>query len=397
MRSNEKVILLTLGFVQFTHVIDFMIMMPLGPQFMRLFSIGPKEFSILVSAFTIAAGISGLLGAMFIDKFDRKTTLTFCYSGFILGTTLCGFSDSYYILMIARIVTGLFGGVMSALILSIISDIIPMERRGMAMGIVMSAFSVASVIGVPTGLYLATEYNWHIPFWSVAILSLPVLLMIRLFIPSLSSHMVDQESGINFNFFRNILKDKNQLNALMLTVTLVLGWFIVIPFISPFMVSNIGFRENQLPLIYLVGGVASIFTGPVVGKLSDKFGRFKIFRIFVFVSIIAISSLTNLPKVSMAIALLVTSLFFICSSGRMVPVQAMLSSAVHPKIRGSFMSVNSAVQQLTAGLAAFIGGVVVTKSESGALEHYALSGLIAIAFSLCALYFSSKIKVVEQS
>jgi MFS transporter, DHA1 family, inner membrane transport protein len=392
--NKEKLLLLTLAAVQFTHIMDFMIMMPLGPQLMRLFQIDPGQFSYIVSSYTFSAGIAGFLASFVIDKFDRKKAILFVYGGFTIGTFFCGMASSYHLLLIARMLTGAFGGVSGALVLSIVGDAIPNERRASAMGVVMAAFSVASVFGVPFGLFLATHYSWNTPFIFIAAVGLLINILIVKYIPSITAHLTGSKK-LSFEFLGDLFKSRDQLLALLLMIMLMLGQFTVIPFISPYMVANVGFTEKQLTWIYLIGGGVTIFSSPLIGKWADKVGRLKVFTVFIFVSLIPLFGITNLPRVAVPVALCVTTLFFITSGGRTIPAMAMITSSVPGRIRGSFMTINSSVQQLAAGVAALVSGLIVTKDSAGHLHHYSIVGYIAITASLLCLLIAPRLKPAE--
>lgn len=396
--NKERALLLTLAVIQFSHITDFMILMPLGPTLMRAFDILPSQFALLVSAYTFSAGIFGFVGAFFIDRFDRKKMLIIMATGFALGTLACGFSSSYYMLLFTRAFTGSFGGILSALILSIIGDAVPNERRAGAMGLVMASFSLASVVGVPLGLYLATLSDWHFPFISLGVIALLTLIPIAKFIPTMNTHIVsraDRESPIAI--VRNVLENKNQLYALLFGVIIMFSHFSVVPFISPYLVTNVGFSEKDITYIYLIGGGLTIFTAPLIGRLADRFGRLKIFVIAVIIVSFPIFFLTNLTEQPIWIVLLITSFFFVFGSGRMIPSTAMITSSVRPKNRGSFMSFNSACRQLTNGFAAYFGGLIITQGEDGLLHHYDWVGYIAIAMGILSIIIARKIKVVDES
>ena len=396
--NKERALLLTLAVIQFSHITDFMILMPLGPTLMRAFDILPSQFALLVSAYTFSAGIFGFVGAFFIDRFDRKKMLIIMATGFALGTLACGFSSSYYMLLFTRAFTGSFGGILSALILSIIGDAVPNERRAGAMGLVMASFSLASVVGVPLGLYLATLSDWHFPFISLGVIALLTLIPIAKFIPTMNTHIVsraDRESPIAI--VRNVLENKNQLYALLFGVIIMFSHFSVVPFISPYLVTNVGFSEKDITYIYLIGGGLTIFTAPLIGRLADRFGRLKIFVIAVIIVSFPIFFLTNLTEQPIWIVLLITSFFFVFGSGRMIPSTAMITSSVRPKNRGSFMSFNSACRQLTNGFAAYFGGLIITQGEDGLLHHYDWVGYIAIGMGILSIVIARKIKVVDES
>jgi len=396
LTSKEKLILLVLAAVQFTHIVDFMIMMPLGPQLMRIFKINPQQFSLIVASYTFSAGIFGFLGAFVIDHFDRKSAFTFAYIGFTLGTLACGLASSYHILMAARILAGAFGGVLGALVLSIISDVVPLERRASAMGIVMTAFSAASVLGVPIGLWLANKFTWNAPFLFLAGITTIITFAIFKFIPSLTNHLQSNATRPKpLEIITNITGDKNALRALLMMSLLIFGQFSIIPFLSPYMVYNVGFQESQLPFIYFCGGIGTIFTLPLIGKLADKHGRLKIFGYAIFLSAIPVLTITNLGHIPIYAALVITTFFMILVGGRMVPATTMVTSTVNPKNRGSFMSINSSIQQLSSGIASFSAGLIIVKNTNGSLSHYNWIGYFAVAASLLSLFVAQKLKSAD--
>lgn len=394
--KKEKLLLMTLAMVQFANIVDFMIMMPLGPQLMRIFSISPEQFSILVSSYAISAGVSGFLGAFVVDKFDRKKVLLFVFVGFTLGTLSCALAPNFAFLMSARIFTGIFGGILGSTVLAIIGDVIPNERRASAMGMVMAAFSVASIAGVPLGLYLANKFSWHAPFMFLVGISAIIIFLIISFVPILNNHIQKKELHTNpFHVITNIAKNNNQLLTLVFMFFLMLAQFTVIIFISKYMVANVGFTEDQLFYIYLIGGIVSLATAPLAGKLSDKYGRKRIFTIFCAVTIIPLFLITNLPVVPIFMALGVSALFFVTLTGRSIPASTIATTVVLPKERGGFMSINSSVQQLSSGFASFIAGKIVYTNALGKLENFHIVGYIAIACSLITIYLCQKIKSIE--
>ncbi len=396
--NKEKALLYTLAVIQFSHITDFMILMPLGPRLMDAFSINPSQFALLVSAYTFSAGIFGFAGAFFIDRFDRKKLLILMATGFAIGTLACGFSNSYYMLLAMRAFTGSFGGILSALILSIIGDVVPNERRASAMGLVMASFSLASVVGVPLGLYLATLSDWHFPFLSLGVIALLTLIPVYRYIPTLNSHIeVRSDRPSPLAIIRNVVTNKNQVYALLFGVVIMLSHFSVVPFISPYLVTNVGFLDAEITYIYLIGGGLTIFTAPLIGKLADRFGRLNVFSVIVAIVSIPIYLLTNLTETPVAIVLIITSLFFIFGSGRMIPSTAMITSSVLPKNRGSFMSFNSACRQMTNGFAAYIGGLIITEGPDGLLQHYDWVGYFALAMGALSLLIARKIKVVDDN
>jgi DHA1 family inner membrane transport protein len=393
MQKNERIILITLAAINFTNIMDFMIMMPLGPQLMRLFNITPQQFGLVVSAYTFSAGVSGFLSAFFVDRFDRKSFLRFLYTGFLVGTLACGLAPTYELLLAARVFTGLFGGVLGALILSIVGDLIPFERRGSAMGTIMAAFSAASVFGVPFGLYIAHLLDWHAPFIFLAICGLPIMFLIWKYIPSITAHVHNKADRPNpLKILQAITSNKNQRKAITLMIILMFGHFSVVPFLSPYMVSNVGFEESQLSYIYAVGGAFTIFSSPLIGKWADKYGKLKVFTIFICLCTLPLFFITNMPHVPIWIALIATSGFFVFSGGRFIPAQAMVTATVNPQTRGSFMSITSSLQQLASGAAAYIAGMIIVKQPNGELLNYNWVGYMSIAATLICLFLARRIR-----
>ncbi len=394
---KEWQLLFLLAGIQFTHILDFVIIMPLGPRFMQVFSINPQQFGFIVSSYTFSAGIAGILGTGFIDRFDRKAVLNTSYLGFVLGTYLSAMSPDYNTLLVARIVSGAFGGILGAMVFSIVGDVIPYERRGKASGIIMSAFSFASVAGVPLGLFLATEYNsWSAPFWGLSFFSTVILILSHFIMPSIRTHLEKNEYHSAFKVYKIILKDTNHLKAFFLIISMMFAGFSVIPFISPYMVSNVGVSEKDLSYLYFFGGGATIFTARIIGILADKYGKYKVFATIAVLSTIPIYLITNLPQVPLYQALIVSTLFFILVSGRFIPALAIITGSVLPRNRGGFMSLNSSFQQIASGLASSISGIILVKNSDGSMSNYEYVGYMAIVATLIATYIGSKIHVAEQ-
>lgn len=396
MDKRDRLILWGLAGINFTHIMDVMIMMPLGDIFMQEFGIGPDAFSILLSSYAIGAFISSLVGALFLDRFDRKKALLFIYAGFALGTLGCGFAPNYVFLLTIRFITGFFGGMNSALVLSIVSDRFPFERRGKAMGVLMSAFSAAAALGVPFGLYLADLFSWHAPFLFLGLTGMSWWFFLRYAIPTIEDHMAGGVPPFSVKrVVGDIANDNNQLRALLLGFILIFGHYVIIPFITPYMIRNVGFDQSDVTLIYLLGGVLTVFSSPFIGRLTDRFGALRVFTITLFISFIPVITMTNLPPVPVAVALIVTSAFFVLGSGRMIAPQAMITAAVGPSNRGSFMSMKSALQQLAIAIAAFVSGQIIVESADGILLRYSWVGYLSVAVCLVALYLARQLKVAE--
>jgi MFS transporter, DHA1 family, inner membrane transport protein len=396
MTFKERMLLFLLASINFTHIMDFMIIMPLGGYLIPLFKISPQQFSLIVSSYTFTAGIVGFSAAFFVDRFNRKTVLLTGYSGFIIGTFACGFANSYELLIAARILAGGFGGLIGAQVLSIVADSFEFERRGRAMGVLMMAFAFASAIGVPTGLTLAQSYGWHAPFMIIGSLGLIIITLVSFYVPNMTGHIQAKQNQTKpLDVIRNIVANSNQKRALLLMITLMLAHFSIIPFIAPFMEFNIGFTKDQVTMIYFSGGIASMITGPLVGVLSDKYGKLKMFMIFSLLSIIPVYMITNMAKIEYTYVIAVTVAFFVFAGGRIIPAQAMITSVVHPQHRGGFMSINSSLQQLSTGMSALLAGFIVAKEEiTGNLLNYHYVGYIGIALTFLCVYLASRVKAV---
>lgn len=390
---RELWLLITLAGIQFTNILDFMIMMPLGPALTALFHISDAQFGMLVSAYTLAAGASGLAASTYIDRFDRKRLLMVLYGLFALSTLACGLAPTYGSLMVARIAAGIFGGVLSALSQTIVGDVIPYERRGRAMGVVMTSFSVSTVAGVPLGLFLAAHFGWHLPFILIAVLSVLFMVFAHVSMPSLKDHVAAQVNTSSWSRIRDVVVDSNHQRAFVFSALLMFAGFTVIPYITIFMQANVGMRADQIPYIYLCGGVATLLTARVVGRLADGWGKFKTFRVLAVAVLVPMVAITQLEQVAMGWVLLVSTLFFVCMSGRMIPGMAMLTSAANPALRGTFMTLNSAVQSGAMGVAALVGGYIISRDTAGMVQNYGVAALVGGIASLLTIVVGTRLKL----
>lgn len=394
--KNEKWIIYLLAALNFTHIMDFMIMMPLGEIFMSTFHLRPDQFSLLVSSYTICAALSGFFASFVVDRYDRKVSLIFVYTGFILGTIACGFANQYHLLLLTRGLTGVFGGIMGAQVMAIVTDLVPYERRGKAIGMLMAAFSAASVVGVPFGLYLATHYNWNFPFFLIGGLGLLLIYPIIRLLPKLDSHLMDGKPPVNpVRTFNEVFKARNNRIALLQTYLATCSHFIIIPFITPYMIRNVGFAQGDIVYIYMIGGIATVFSAPFTGKMIDKFNARSVYFILVFAAMVPVLLLTHLPAVSLAPALIVTTLFFILGGSRFIPSSTAVTGAIPPKIRGSFMSFNSSAQQLGTASASLAAGYIIFADGDGPIQGYGTTGLVATAISLLSLLVLSRLKLYK--
>jgi DHA1 family inner membrane transport protein len=398
MTRSEKILLFLLASINFTHILDFMIMMPLGNFLMPHFDISAQYFSWIVAAYPVSAFGSGMIAAFYVDRFDRKKVLLFAYAGFIIGTITCGIAPTAFLLLAARVLTGLFGGLIGAQVLSIIGDTFPYEKRGQAMATVFMAFSVASVFGVPFGLYLAKGFSWHAPFLFIGLLGLALLPLLHRFMPAVAGHLTagPRQRIAVWQVFREVFGDRSQTLALFLSGGLMLGHFLVIPFINPYMEFNVGFTKDQTPLIYMVGGTCALISSTFIGKLADKYGKFRVFTICLLLSLIPIFLITNMPRIPFYFVLAVFGFWFTFSTGRNIPAQAMISTVVRPEERGRFMSFNSSFQQLFTGMASIIAGLIVVRDQAGRIYHYDWVGYLSVAIVFGSLFIGGLLARKQQ-
>ncbi|MFZ6024974.1 MAG: MFS transporter [Bacteroidota bacterium] len=380
--------------MNFTHILDFMVMMPLGNFLMPYFNITPAQFSVIVASYSISAAASGFAAAFFVDEYDRKKILLFGYVGFVIGTICCGIAPSYELLLAARIAAGLFGGLIGAQVLSIVADSFPYEKRRQAMGILFSAFSLASIVGVPAALYLAGWAGWHTPFLAIGGLGVIIILLLSRYLPAMSGH-IHGERVKPLLMLQNVISSRKQLVALGLSGALMLGHFLIIPFLNPYMEFNVGFTDTQRNMIYMVG-LAIFFTSPFIGKLADKYGKHNTFIVFALVSLIPIFLITNMPAIKYYYVLMVTGIWFVLSTGRGIPAQAIISNVVPAEQRGSFMSFNGSIQQLFSGIASLIADAIVLSKPDHTIVHYSWVGYLSMAIVLGSVFIARKLLVYEK-
>lgn len=383
-----------LALVNFTNIVDSMLIMPLGDIFIDLFNLTAGEYSYLVSAYAIAASISALTGFFLIDRFDRKKVLLFIYTGFGIGTILCAFANSYILLVSVRLFTGLFGGMIAATILSIVSDLYPFKERGAAMGILFASFSAASALGIPIGLYLADQGSWQLPFEILGSIALLISVVLFFIFPNMTSHVAKERKSM-LSTIRSITRDQNQINALVAGFVLILAHFIIIPFISPYLIKNVGLTQSEITYQFLFGGLATVVSSPIIGRMTDKYGVMKVFIAMIVLSFIPTIILTNLSVVPVTLAIFYTTLFFIFGSGRMISPNTIITAAAPQENRGSFMSIKSSLQQLAIAVSSFLGGAIVYLGEGDIYYNYEYVGYLSILFSFFAIYLVGRIKVAK--
>ena len=382
----QKFVIFILAITQFTVILDFMVMSPLGDMLMKSLDLKPSAFGVAVSAYAFSAGLSGLLTAGFADKFDRKKLLLFFYIGFIGGTIFCGLAESYAVLVAARIITGLFGGVIGSISMAIITDLFALQQRGRVMGFIQMGFGASQVLGVPIGIYIATLWKWEAPFWMVAILSIFIAIAIAIYLKPLTAHLALQHDRSAFAHLWHTVSKRDYRIAFTATALLSIGGFMMMPFGSAFAVNNLGVNYNQLTMLLMVSGVSSLVVMPIIGKLSDKINKFTIFAAASVWMMIICVVYTNLGVTPLLIVMALNIMMMIGIMSRMIPSSALTSAVPEMSDRGAFMSINSSLQQIAGGIAAAVAGMIVTqKSKGSPLEHYNTVGYVIVVISIISI------------
>jgi predicted MFS family arabinose efflux permease len=378
----QKVVIGILGFLQFTVILDFMIMSPLGAIVMPTLHISPQQFGLAVSSYAFSAGTSGFLAAGFADRFDRKRLLLFFYFGFMLGTLLCALATTYPLLLAARIVTGLFGGVIGSVVLAITTDLFPLEMRGRVMGVISTAFAASQVLGLPAGLYLTSHWDWHAPFLAIVAIGVPAGVLIMLFMRPVVAHLaLKQERSPLMHLIHTVAEPRNRV-AFLLVMLMPTGGYMLMPFGTAYIVNNVGLTFAVLPVIYLVTGVSSIFVGPLVGKASDSFGKFTVFCCGSLVTLIMVPLWTNIGHASLATVIVINVILFAGIFSRMIPAQALVSAIPEPTKRGAFNAVSASLQQFAGGVSAGVAGWLIIERPDGSLAHFNWLGYLVMAIAL---------------
>lgn len=389
--NYQKGVVAILAFLQFSIVLDFMVISPVGALLMPALQINSSQFGLVVSCYAFAAAASGILSAGFADKFDRKKILLFFYIGFILSTLFCALASSYALLMTARILTGIFGGVLSSIVLSITTDLFPIEKRGRVMGIVQTAFATSQVFGIPLSLSLANHFGWHAPFLFIVGVASIVGVVIFTFLKPITEHLALQKSGNAYQHFLETIRNPRYLKGFSAVTLLALGGYMIMPFSSAFVVNNVGIPLENLPLVYLATGGAAMISGPILGRWSDKIGKIRLNQFGTALTISMVLIFTHLPKVPIYILMLSNSLLFIGITARIIASQAINSAVPDMSSRGSYMAISSAMQQISGGIGAALAGFIVTVNADQTLSHFNVIGYIVAVSAFITLIMLTKL------
>ncbi|MGY0570541.1 MFS transporter [Bradyrhizobium sp. RDM12] len=395
----QSLLVALLAFAQFTIILDFIIMSPLGAILMPSLDITAGQFGVAVSAYAFSAGLSGILAAGFADRFDRKRLLLFFYVGFTLGTLLCALAQTYHVLLLGRIVTGLFGGVIGSIVLAIVTDLFSLHLRGRVMGFVQTAFAASQVLGVPAGLFLASHWSWHVCFFAIIGLSILAIAIIAFAMEPVDAHLKLKQDKNPFHHLIATIAEPRYTLAFSVTTLLATGGYMLMPYSSAFTVNNIGIDIVHLPTIYLVSGLFSIVTGPLVGRASDAFGKYPTFVFGCALTAVMVLIYTHLGHVSLVTAIVVNVLMFVGIFSRMIPSQALISAIPDQSQRGSFSAVSASLQQLSGGLGSVLAAAIISQQPDGSLLHFERIGYVVVTttiITLVAMYFVQK-SVAEQA
>jgi predicted MFS family arabinose efflux permease len=375
-----------------------MVLSPLGDFLIKDLDISTTQFGLVVSAYAFSAGISGLLTAGFADRYDRKKLLLFFYTGFIAGTLLCGLANTYQVLLVARIITGLFGGVIGSISMAIITDLFPLEQRGRVMGFVQMGFGASQVLGIPISLYLANHWGWQAPFLMVVGVAaiIAVLLMVKM--QPVTTHLALQHDRSAVTHLLKTLANRHYRIGYTATAFLSIGGFMMMPFGSAFAINNLKVTPEQLPLLFMVSGVGALIIMPLVGKLSDKVDKLKLLAIASVYMMVMVVIYTNLTPQPLWIIMALNVMMLAGILSRMVPSTALVSAVPEMQDRGAFMSVNSSLQQIAGGIAAAIAGmIVVQKDKFSPLEHYDTLGYVMVGVSAISIWLTWRVSKLVKS
>jgi predicted MFS family arabinose efflux permease len=387
--AGEWALILVLMSIHFTHMVDFVIIMPLGNRLMKELDITPVQFGWLVSAYSLSAGLASFLATFVMDRFDRKSMLLSMYGGFALSTLFCGLAPNYSLMLLSRMLAGVFGGLAVVTMMAMIGDLFAPEKRGRAAGAVISAFAAASILGLPPGLWLASAYGRGAPFVVLAGISAVVWLVAAIRLPSVRDHLAHPRHH-PWVEFKAVARESRHLWAFSFSFFTILGTFTIGSFSGPYLSATNNWGEDNLAVVYLVGGILTLIGMNAVGRLSDRYNRLWLLRLLLVFTIASGLVITNLPPGPLWVATIALAAFMVFSAGRVVPAQAMLLGTSEPRFRGAFMSLNTAVQNLSSGLAPLIAGLLITQTDDGKMTGFPRVGVFAAFAAVTAMILAGR-------
>lgn len=377
---SERTLVFLLGSIQFVNILDFMMVMPLGPDFASELGIPLSRLGVIGGSYTFAAAIAGVAGSFFLERFDRKSALLTCLVGLVIATAAGGFASNLGTLIAARAAAGLFGGPATSLSFSILADVIPVERRGRAVGAMMGAFSAASVIGVPFALECARLGGWRAPFWIVAGLGLLIVAGAGSLFPSLRGHIEAARRTPAVGSLA-LLRRPTVLASYAMTAAVMMAGFLVIPNISAFLQYNLSYPRSGLGALYMFGGVTSFLALRVAGRLVDRYSSFRV-SVFSALAVMAVMEFGFAhPAEWLSVPVLFVS-FMLAMSFRNVAYNTLTSKVPGPTERARFLSFQSAVQHLSSSIGAILSTVVLSTTPDGRLVHMAELAYLSIALTV---------------
>jgi len=380
--TSERLIIFLVGAIQFVNIVDFMMVMPLGPDYAQALGISTAHLGQIAGSYTAAAALSGLVAALFLDRFDRRKALGVALLGLVTGTAAGAFARGLPSLVLARAIAGSFGGPATAISLSIIADVVPPARRGRAMGAVMGAFSVASVVGVPMGLRLSTWGGWRLPFIVVAAMGVVVGVLAIWKMPPMRGHIV-AGAPPTLSQMADLLADGTIWLALATNGLVMLTAFIVVPNIAPHLLQNLGFPRNRLDFAYMVGGVASFAIMRVAGHGVDRYGAPRVSAVGTALMIGVLYFAFIAPgAIGVAGVFAVFVLFMGGMSVRNIAMTSLATRVPRAGQRAGYMSLQSTAQHMSSATGAFLSSRLLHEAPGGRLSGIATVSTISAVLAL---------------
>ncbi|MBT0570239.1 MFS transporter [Curvibacter sp. CHRR-16] len=379
-----------LGFVQFAHLLDFMLMLPLAPLLMGAWGLQTRQYGVLLAAYGVAAAVSGVVATTYVHRFERKRLLLALLAVLALAQLVCASANSYAVLLVGRIAAGACAALVGALLQTLVGDLFAPQQRGRAVGVLLSGTSAATVLGVPLVLVLINYGDWRHAFAFTAGLSVLSIVLLQVAMPMVR---VDKQraGAAGYAVLVHLLRNGAYRRVLAFMGLGAFATFVVIPYMPLYLTSNLQWPTEQLALVYVLGGAMAFATAQLAGRMADRWNKVHLYRTVALVSMVPIVLQTHLPASAWWVVLAVSTLFFSFAPSRAVPAMAIAVSAVAPPDRGAFMALNAAVQQLACGVAAYVGAQLVHMQAGVGLQGYSTAGWVAIAVTLSTAWMAGRI------